>query len=488
MADPNPSPRPLRDYGEPVQSLELVPCRRQLHKPEHTYPLEPNHSLTRLRLFHSTRLALGIPLKVSIHPRSPTKVKKRIDCGNRRHTRHIPVKPLLSIAIPTKNRLSYVTSSIRTATRLADPDIEILIHDNSETNDLCHFVQELDDPRVHYQHFPKRLSMSENYEASLSMCNGRYISVIGDDDGVTRFLPLLARWADKLQLDLVVPTNTAHFVWPDLQLSRNGTLAPGELRFRQPTATVSQRDPQLELTACFQAAAQSFAGMPRAYYGIVSHRAYQTVHASSGRYFPGISPDMAAAVALSFVSPIVYHVDLPCFIPGSSARSNAGLSGLNRHVGELKDQPHLSTIELQQWNRAVPHFYSVQTIWAEAAIGAAMAMARPDLLKGFNFPRLYAELLTYHRPYKQAILHQYPKAIEIQDLNPIVGWLSLALSLYSLQALRAKCLLRNTFTRPRTNPSISVGNLSDILAASIALEQALPSMECDSLSLQASSL
>lgn len=357
--------------------------------------------------------------------------------------------------------------------RLAAQDIEIVVQDNSDDAQLGIDVAKLADHRVHYYHDPRRLSMSENYESALSRCRGEYVGVIGDDDGVTEFLPMVTRWAAQENLDLVVPTNSAHFVWPDLKLPGNKTPAPGELRFNLPSGKVSKSDNTEELLKVLSAAGQSFASLPKAYYGIVSRRSLEMVHSKAGKYFPGISPDMAAAVALSLVKPHVYHIDIPCFLPGSSGRSNAGLSGTNRHIGSLRDQPHLSKAELDQWNRSIPYFYSVPTIWAEACVGAILLMGHGDLLRHFNFPGLYAQLLSYYPAYRSEILRCYPAAVAASGNAAAMGWFQLSSSLVKLALLRAKYLIRRPFAQGAKRKHEAVCGLQDIRSACSALENEL---------------
>src|SRR5687768_9539170 len=121
------------------------------------------------------------------------------------------MEPLLSIGIPTRNRAAYVLSSIKSTIRLPDKDLEVVVHDNSDSDVLRLAVAELQDHRIRYHHTARKLSMTENYDSAVSMCRGRFISLIGDDDGVTKFLPMVTRWADRTNVELAVPLNTAHY-------------------------------------------------------------------------------------------------------------------------------------------------------------------------------------------------------------------------------------------------------------------------------------
>ena len=45
-------------------------------------------------------------------------------------------KPILSIAIPTRNRQLYAVESIRTILSIIDNDIEVVVQDNSDDSSL----------------------------------------------------------------------------------------------------------------------------------------------------------------------------------------------------------------------------------------------------------------------------------------------------------------------------------------------------------------
>jgi glycosyltransferase involved in cell wall biosynthesis len=382
-------------------------------------------------------------------------------------------EPLLSIVIPTRNRVSYVVSSVQSVLRLPDDDIELVLHDNSDTDELRSLVGAFNDARIRYIYISERISLTENYNAAVAASRGRFITLIGDDDGVTHFLPLVTRWAAENNVHLTAPMNTAHYVWPDLKMENQNAAGPGELRIQQrPTGAVRRLENAIELQKCLRAGGQSFAGLPKSYYGIVSREKFQEIKNISGSYFPGISPDMASAVALSLVTPSIYHVDLPCFLPGSSRRSNAGLSGLKKHVGRLEDQPHLSETEIKEWVHTIPPFFSVPTIWAEACVQSLIRMGRLDLMPRFNFARLYSELVTYFPQYRRDILLKYSRTFVHSKTMSIFGWMRLLAEMTRLAALRGYYLFRR-IAKPIKRRHETVDRLQNILEACMALEERL---------------
>ena len=75
------------------------------------------------------------------------------------------------------------------------------------------------------------------------------------------------------------------------------------------------RSGERDTTMC-QKRRTSFDGLPKIYYGMVRRRCLQSVKVETGSYFPGPSPDMSGAVAVSKYVQHMCYVDYPIFIPG----------------------------------------------------------------------------------------------------------------------------------------------------------------------------
>src|SRR5438046_7495812 len=97
-------------------------------------------------------------------------------------------EPLLSVVIPTKDRAQYAVHCLRTLTRLPDADLEIVVQDNSATDALGRTIAEAGDKRVRYEHHGGALSVIDNCELGMARARGTYVTLLGDDDGVSRSL------------------------------------------------------------------------------------------------------------------------------------------------------------------------------------------------------------------------------------------------------------------------------------------------------------
>jgi hypothetical protein len=382
--------------------------------------------------------------------------------------------PLLAIVVPTRNRHQYVGSAIRSLLRIPSRDIEFVIEDNSDSNQLEKWIQDnAPDARITYSYSNAPTSQSGNYERSMRGVTADYVAFIGDDDGVNPEIVEAARWAKAQGYDALVPVNRAHFVWPDLHMPAMGAMAAGELRIGPITGKTWEPDPEVELRKCVLDAGQAFHDLPRAYYGIVRRESMEEVRAKAGAFFPGVSPDLAAAVALANVTRKVCVVDYPLFLPGSSLRSNAGVGGLNRHVGKLAEQPHLGPDCDRNWSAIVPPFFSVQTIWAEAAVEALIAMKREDLLHLFNVPKLYAALVMFHPRFSALTGRRFWRALSRSDRPFATGLFASLVCFFRLGCLRAYYLLQRLKHHVPDGDTYSRKDVVDIRHAVTELQEYL---------------
>ncbi len=125
----------------------------------------------------------------------------------------------LTICLPTRNRQAYCIKTIEAMAEADGDDFEVLVADNSDDPGPLadFFATTLRDKR--FRLIPPAasvLSMVDNWERVLEQAEGRWISVIGDDDyidprvmGLIRRLEVLHRGVDSINWDCM------SFQWPD---------------------------------------------------------------------------------------------------------------------------------------------------------------------------------------------------------------------------------------------------------------------------------
>ena len=93
-------------------------------------------------------------------------------------------KILISLIIPTRERVETLPFAIKTALDQKSCNYEVLVSDNFSADNTKEVVQSFNDSRLIYINTGKRLSMCDNFEFALEHARGKYVIFIGDDDGV----------------------------------------------------------------------------------------------------------------------------------------------------------------------------------------------------------------------------------------------------------------------------------------------------------------
>jgi glycosyltransferase involved in cell wall biosynthesis len=92
--------------------------------------------------------------------------------------------PLVSVLLPTRNRLEFLRYALETVLRQDDGDWEIVVSDNDSEEDIAGHVEELRDDRVRYVRTPSFVPVTANWNNALAHSTGRYVVMLGDDDGL----------------------------------------------------------------------------------------------------------------------------------------------------------------------------------------------------------------------------------------------------------------------------------------------------------------
>jgi glycosyltransferase involved in cell wall biosynthesis len=91
--------------------------------------------------------------------------------------------PLVSVIVPTFNRVRYLAEALRSAVAQTYQAIEIIVSDDaSAENVLEAVVRPLGDSRIVYRRNPKTLGMGLNIWGALTSASGKYVATLHDDD------------------------------------------------------------------------------------------------------------------------------------------------------------------------------------------------------------------------------------------------------------------------------------------------------------------
>ena len=358
-------------------------------------------------------------------------------------------QPLLSIIVPTRNRARYAISMIESILELEGDDFELVVSDNSDDRVVSEWVaQRSRDPRLVYERVTGVLSMTANHNHAFAMARGEFVCLIGDDDTVLASLLAGCRWAHQQKLDALTPDTPIRYCWPDLVHWYWGNRQGGKLYADKWEGRVWDGDPRREAFACMRRGGHGTGWLPKVYHGIVRRALLEDLKSETGAYCFGVSPDVYMAMALARKVKRQACTDMPLTIPGSSGGSNSGRAAKKQHHGDLRNDPHMAAFGDVIWIDGNPKFFSIETVWAQAALEAVRRANWEEMQAAFDFAYLYALCLVRHAEY----LHEIASAVSERASTPGISkmslWLSIALRMFRILAVKgwyyAKRIMRPT--------------------------------------------
>ena len=105
-------------------------------------------------------------------------------------------RPLVSIAVPTRNRASSLRKSLETIRAQDYSPIEILVSDNcseDDTEQVCREVMAAD-PRMRYVRHEKNIGLHANHNFCMDASRGEYLCIFHDHD--TRALHIVSEYVE----------------------------------------------------------------------------------------------------------------------------------------------------------------------------------------------------------------------------------------------------------------------------------------------------
>lgn len=279
--------------------------------------------------------------------------------------------PTFSIVIPTRDRPGTLPSSLRTAVAAADDDTEIVVHDNSTTDAVAGIVEALGDGRVRHVRVHD-LAMTENWEAAVRSARGRWITVLGDDDGLMPFAVRAARRTIVATGADVIAWRKARYCWPDRDRDANKLKVPAA----RPAVWVEGRR-QLELVLADPR--HRYGDLPMLYNAFVSRAALDRIRRADGRILASRSPDVYSGAAVAATTERFVRVGIPFSVNGLSGASN-GVNTLTKPAGTAvaNDFATLNARAGIAIHAAVPDIRSLAGAALESCLTALDAFA-PDL-------------------------------------------------------------------------------------------------------------
>jgi glycosyltransferase involved in cell wall biosynthesis len=322
-------------------------------------------------------------------------------------------KPIISIIIPSRNRQKYAINCIQSILNIKDTRIEVVVHDNSDTNELETYIEKnIDDERLVYRYDSSPMSTVHNFNKSMEFANGDYICFIGDDDGINPEIIEAAYWAKENDLDAIIAKPRISYLWPNKNRVGKQFIYPfnGKLKYVDTKKVLKK----------FLGDGGIFYlnyNLPKVYHGLVKRESFDKVKDKIGYYFGGLSADIFASIAVSLVATKVVTIDYPLTIAGSSSASEQTHRTEEAKNLDLKDAPHFRARGPYIWSEKIPKVYSGTTIWAESCIQAVEAFNRLDLVKLIDKYKLSAQIAIISPQHEKTILKEYLNKNDTLSIN-----------------------------------------------------------------------
>lgn len=144
------------------------------------------------------------------------------------------INNLVTIVIPTYNRISYLKESLNSALLQTYDNFEIIICDNNSTDGTFEYCNSLKDDRVYYLRHNTSINPLQNWNSWVEFSNGYYVTFLPDDD------KLKPHFIEKC-LSLLAEDNKAAFVKSGCDIiNGNGMVIKKYIPFKENSTTSFQ--------------------------------------------------------------------------------------------------------------------------------------------------------------------------------------------------------------------------------------------------------
>jgi len=309
---------------------------------------------------------------------------------------------LLSIVVPTKDRYGHLKHLINLVVGFDSKEIELVIQDNTFHNDeILKFLSTKKSAHLKYYHSREQLPISANVDLAIQNSIGEYVCFIGDDDGVLPNIIDCVKWMKRNDIDALRPAITI-YNWPDFFYSRKNNIS-GELCYDNFSFVAEEIEIKESLQNLANRGFTHIYTIPKVYQGIVKHKCLDEIYKMGGTFSPGPSPDMATAVALSFVVKKFVAINLPVILVGQSQNVGGGERKLKGKVKNIDEVPFLPKDAKENWDSRIPKVWCSQTVWPESAIKAIEYMNKESEID-IDYEYILAKFIHTHYSNKKLAL------------------------------------------------------------------------------------
>lgn len=236
--------------------------------------------------------------------------------------------PLLSVVVPTRQRPETLRYCLQTCLDQDFTDYEIVVADNFSSPETRQVVEAAASPRIRYLRSSQPLAMSANWENGVAAARGRYVTLIGDDDGL---MPFALREAAQLLQEHDFP-QALHwarglYTWPTLAIPEDANFL--SLPVARQKHIRRGRD-LINDVINFRCGAEL---LPTIHSSFLHRDLILRLRDTAGRVFPTIYPDDFTSFAFGWMLEEYLSIDVPMHVAGVGGRSN-GVATILRPEGD----------------------------------------------------------------------------------------------------------------------------------------------------------
>lgn len=287
-------------------------------------------------------------------------------------------------------------------------DIEIVIQDNTDDNKeaLDFIAQRVKYSNLRYFHSSENLSVIGNSDKAVLNSTGEYVCFIGDDDGVMPNIVEVTKWMKENSYKALKSYKPSYY-WPNQKSNYLSNDTSGVLQYKKWSNGYKVINTQEALDYTLRKGGVTMEMLPCLYHGIVERKTLDKIFSLANTYFPGPSPDMANAIALTQVIKQYVYVDYPVVISGKSVSSTGGAGVLHQHVAKIEDVKHLPKGTSINWDERIPKYWTGPTIWCESVVKALEVFNNRNAIDKLKFDYLYAYLFVFNNSQVKQIFNKF---------------------------------------------------------------------------------
>ncbi len=226
--------------------------------------------------------------------------------------------PRFSVLIPTRDRPATFRHTLATVASQPGDDYEIVVADNCGGPETRRIVDELAAPRLRYTRCDEILPMAQNWERGLSLCEGEYVTVLGDDDGFVPSTFAMARKLISATEPEIVSWSPHTYWWPDTIVPWVRNILIVDLRNGG-----RQLDSRRVLEQ-FYRAELGFGAIPMIYHAFFHRGVIEAARRRYDGFFvpTNVPPDVSSGILGLYLTQTYIHSNRPLSIRGNSGKSN----------------------------------------------------------------------------------------------------------------------------------------------------------------------